>query len=254
VPDQSDDSTIRSQGNSVDPEWRHSVNQAGPIGPAPRSSEPDQADDSRVRSRGSSVDPEWRHSLTQDAAGGIAAWQGSITNTISGWQFGSSAYSNRDQYVKDANSYREQYVEDAKRGVAVARRKYYLLFRLYWALRALAIVAGISVAALAATPAPRWVLGLLGALAAAAETVIAAGNLQERAVVSGLLADRMARELRDYSLRFDSYAEGDPLETLHSRIEKLRDEASTARFRLDRSTDKQNSQSVLANEASVSRS
>lgn len=44
--------------------------------------------------------------------------------------------------------------------------------------------------AVAATSAPRWLLSLLGALASAVETVIAAGNLQEQAVISGLLADR----------------------------------------------------------------
>ena len=99
------------------------------------------------------------------------------------------------------------------------------------------IVAGISVAAVAATNAPRWSLALLGALAAGAETAIAASNLQQRAVVSGDLAEHMARELRDFSGRFGSYATGDALETLHDRIEWMRSEASTARFRLDRASD-----------------
>jgi hypothetical protein len=134
-----------------------------------------------------------------------------------------------------ADSYRLQYVEDAKRGVAVARHSYRRWLRLYWGLRALAITAGVSVATVATTPTPKWVLGLLGALAAIAETVIAASNPQERAVVAGLLSDHVAAELRDYSLRFGRYAKADPLATLHSRIEKLREEASTARFRLDRS-------------------
>jgi hypothetical protein len=119
--------------------------------------------------------------------------------------------------------------------VGVALRTYSVLMRLYWSLRSLVIVAGVGVAALAATGAPRWSLGVLGALAAGAETAIAASNLQERAVVAGLLADRMGRELRDFTLRLGSYATGDPLKKLHDRIEKLRDEASTARFRLDRS-------------------
>lgn len=109
----------------------------------------------------------------------------------------------------------------------------------------MAILAGISVAAIAATPAPRWVLGLLGALAAAAETVIAAGNLHERAVVSGLLADRIAGELRDYTLQFGKYAKDNSLETLHFRIEKIRNEASTARFRLDRAVGNQHTESSL---------
>lgn len=109
------------------------------------------------------------------------------------------------------------------------------MVRLYWALRALAITAGVSVAAVATTPAPKWVLGLLGAIAAIAETVIAAANLQERAVTAGLLADHMAAELRQYSLRLGRYDIADPLEMLLSRIERLREEASTARFRLDRS-------------------
>jgi hypothetical protein len=182
------------------------------------------------------VSKGWRSSITQ-GVGGREQWRGSATN--------SSNFDTDYTYIIpdiSTDSYRHQYVEDAKRGVEIARRNYRRLFRLYWTLRGLAIFAGISVAAVAATPAPRWLLGLLGALAAAAETVIAAGNLHERAVVSGLLADRVAGELRDYSLQFGSYAKGDPLEILHSRIEKIRNEASTARFRLDRAVGNQHVQ------------
>lgn len=179
-----------------------------------------------------SVSASWRGSVNQ------GAWQGSVNNTIAGGFVAGKSFTEIS-----TDSYRRQYVDDVKRGVEIARRNYRRLFRLYWTLRALAILAGISVAAVATTPAPRWVLGLLGALAAAAETVIAAGNLHERAVVSGLLADRMAGELRDYTLRFGNYATGDPLETLHLKIEKIRNEASTARFRLDRAVGNQHDHS-----------
>lgn len=183
------------------------------------------------------VTQDWRGSISQtarSAEGRIVGWRGSVTNVARGRLDDSGSF-----VSVSTDSYRRQYVEDVKRGVEVARRNYRRLFRLYWTLRALAIFAGISVVVVAATPAPRWVLGLLGALAAAAETVIAASNLHERAVVSGLLADRMAAELRDYTLKFGIYAKGDSLETLHSRIEKIRSEASTARFRLDRTVGNQ---------------
>lgn len=190
-----------------------------------------------------SVSQDWRASMNQSVRrsrhrGAAEQWQGSIVNSSVVSVNSSGAF-----FPISTDSYRRQYVEDVKRGVEVARRNYRRLFRLYWTLRALAILAGLSVVAVAATPAPRWVLALLGALAASAETVIAAGNLHERAVVSGLLADRMAGELRDYTLQFDSYAKGNPLETLHSRIEKIRNEASTARFRLDRAVSNKHVQS-----------
>jgi len=177
------------------------------------------------------------------ASSSTEAWQGSISNVSrEGFEAFydaqvSSLTSKELRKLKIApDSYRGQYVLDAKRGVAVARHAYRALMRLYWSLRALVIAAGISVAAVAATPAPRWSLALLGALAAGAETVIAASNLQERAVVSGLLADQMGRELRDFHFGSGCYATGDALEILHDRIEKIRSEASTARFRLDRAT------------------
>jgi hypothetical protein len=84
---------------------------------------------------------------------------------------------------------------------------------------------------------------LFGAVAAGAEAAIAAFNLQERAVVAGMFSERMARELRDFELDFGIYtAADDPIETLHSKIEHLRHEASSSRFRLDRATERMNVQ------------
>jgi hypothetical protein len=123
--------------------------------------------------------------------------------------------------------------------VGVARRAYRRAIRLYWSLRAIAIVSGVSIAAIATTPAPKWILGILGALGAGAEAVLGAANLQERAVIRGLLADQVSRELREYTLGVGVYADGDTVGTLYSRIEALRDQASSARFRLDRTAGEQ---------------
>ena len=130
--------------------------------------------------------------------------------------------------------YQTVYVQDAQRGVAAARRAYWRIMRLYWALRITAILAGVSIAAIATSPAPRWILGVLGALGAAAEGVLGASNLQERAVVRGALADGISRELREYTLGIGDYADEKGLVTLTTRIEELRAQASTTRFRLDR--------------------
>jgi hypothetical protein len=56
----------------------------------------------------------------------------------------------------------------------------------------------------------------------------------------------MAAELREYSMGLGRYAEADALTNLHARIEKLREEASTARFRLDRSPASQHTDSSQA--------
>lgn len=130
-------------------------------------------------------------------------------------------------------SYAEEYVADVQRGVGTARRAAQRIMAFYWALRGTVIAAGVVVAALAVSPVPRWVLAVLGALGAAAEAVIAAANPHERAVVRGLLADRMAREVRGYLLAAGPYAAGVPLHTFEERIEALRAEATTARYRLD---------------------
>jgi hypothetical protein len=173
----------------------------------------------------------WRRSVGQSVR--PTAWHGSVSQVVRRVEPGPIT-------GLQQGSYPEEYVEDAKQGVDAALHTYKVLLRLYWVLRAVAIVAGISVAAVAATSAPKWSLALLGALAAAAETTIAASNLQERAVVSGLLGDQMGQELREYTLRFGSYATGNRLETLYFRIEKIRSDASSARFRLDRTTDTHN--------------
>lgn len=173
-----------------------------------------------------------RRSVRQTISGG--AWQGSVTQTAG--HIGRINFAQPGSYreIFQPGTYRDQYVKDAERGAGVALHKYNALMRLYWLLQVLSIAAGICVAVLATTEVPRWSLALLGALAAGAQTLIAATNLQERGVVSGMLADRMGRELRDFHGQFGSYATGDTLATLHNRIEKIRSDASTARFRLDR--------------------
>ena len=170
----------------------------------------------------------------QDDNSAAGDWRRSVSQSVRGSGSQSVGHVGGSVYGVSAGTYRDQYVKDAERGVGIALHKYKTLIGLYWFLRVLAIIAGICVAVLATTDVPRWSLALLGALAAGAETAIAATNLQERAVVSGLLADRMGRELRDFHGQFGSYATGDALATLHDRIEKIRSDASTARFRLDR--------------------
>ena len=132
-----------------------------------------------------------------------------------------------------AASYRAQYPEDVKRGVAGARARRRLLLRTYWALRIVVIVSGSLVAILSAATAPVALVGALGALAAASETLIATTRIQERAVTTGQLAETLAKQLREYELRVGDYSEGDALVTFYSRVEALREKAAAEQFRLD---------------------
>lgn len=192
-------------------------------------------DDNEWRVSGSQVRPDWRYSdgnyPAQRPICLPVAHSFDETTPKSGGEYVEQVQA---QLTQGRASYQIVYVEDAQRGVAAARRAYWRLMRLYWALRITAIIAGVSIAAMATSPAPRWILGVLGALGAAAEGVLGASNLQERAVVRGALADGISRELREYTLGIGDYASPQPLATLTTRVEGLRAQASTARFRLDR--------------------
>ena len=127
----------------------------------------------------------------------------------------------------------ERYVADAKLGVANARTAYRRLMRLFWTLRFGVIASGLLVAILSAAGAPVWTVATFGALAAALEAVMLSTNLQNRAVVRGLYADAVARELRTFELKIKPYATADRVEVLHGKLESLRDSASNTQFKLD---------------------
>ncbi|MFJ3434770.1 hypothetical protein ACIPMU_14590 [Streptomyces cyaneofuscatus] len=121
----------------------------------------------------------------------------------------------------------EDYVAQLKRGVEVRRTRRRRLTRSYWALRILVIATGIAIAAISATSAPKWLLGLLGAIAAGAETVLTAANLQQRAVLHAFQADRVSRELRAFELGVPPYDVPNKMQILFSNVEALRDGASS---------------------------
>ncbi|MCD2193525.1 SLATT domain-containing protein [Actinomycetospora endophytica] len=129
--------------------------------------------------------------------------------------------------------YRSEYVRDAKDGVGNARRRAARFTLLYWVLRLGVITCGALVAIFSAAQLPLWLVGTCGALAAAAEAVLIAANLQQRSVVCGLLADEMSAELRSYELQVGPYKDDTRIENLHEKIEDLRRKASTEKFRLD---------------------
>ncbi|MFE7112768.1 SLATT domain-containing protein [Streptomyces sp. NPDC057575] len=127
----------------------------------------------------------------------------------------------------------EGYVAELKRGVDIRRRRRRKLTRSYWALRILVIATGIAIAAISATSAPKWLLGLLGSLAAGVETVLTAANLQKRAVLHAFQADRVSRELRAFELGVSPYDNPNKMQTLFTKVEALRDDTSSHSLALE---------------------
>jgi hypothetical protein len=162
---------------------------------------------------------EWRLSMAQPPP--------------SGWTMSASNIGPLAGESDQSHPFAERYVADAKLGVANARASYRRLMRIFWTLRFGVIGSGLLVAVLSAAGTPIWTIATFGALAAAFEAVMLATNLQNRAVVRGLYADAVAKELRTFELRIEPYASDDRVAVLHGRLEGLRESASGAQFKLD---------------------
>ena len=152
------------------------------------------------------------------------------------WQHsGGSAYpgDGRDAESSESVGSDESYVLELKRGVSIRRRRRQALTRCYWTLRILVIAIGGAIATISATAAPKWLLGLLGALAAGIETILTAGNFQRRAAVHATQADRVSRELRAFELGVAPYDGENKVHILFQTAEALRDQASSHGRELD---------------------
>jgi hypothetical protein len=188
--------------------------------------------------RGRDEDQEWRRSVGQ-SEGQVARpepWRFAATNAL---PFDLQEFPRREielevpAEAEPDQPFDAQYIADAKVGVANARASYRRLMRVFWTLRFGVIASGLLVAVLSAAGTPVWTVATFGALAAALEAVMVSTNLQNRAVVRGLYADAVARELRTFSLKLDPYADADAIRVLHGKLEALRDSASSTQFKLD---------------------
>lgn len=163
------------------------------------------------------IGEEWHRSLAQPAS----------------WTMSASNIGPLAGDPSESRPFTERYVADAKLGVGNARASYRRMMRVFWTLRLGVIAAGLLVAILSAAGVPVWLVATFGALAAAFEAVILSTNLQNRAVVRGLYADAVARELRTFELKIEPYAGDDAIKALHGKLEALRDSASNTQFKLD---------------------
>jgi hypothetical protein len=127
---------------------------------------------------------------------------------------------------------RDEYLDQLRKEIVGHSRYFVRQIRLYRYLRVVVIVAAGAVPVLATVPGvPRWTLGMLGAIAAAAEAVQQLFQYRRSALQAMVAGNDLERELRLYLIAADPYAVSDDdaaFQKLTARVERIRRRAEAA--------------------------